>query len=209
VKDAQGGPAYGRTNWRRFAVAVGLPAVVAGGLIAATATGALAASFTISGKTFKLSADHLHGDGFTQYSGPLATKDGATIAAMSGMKYAELTKMCQTVAAPTPLGPVVMRIDAGGGTEKVIADNLLIGMNDLQGEATFTDIKIGLDASTLSGDGSQTHGEAGGFGQQASKVDIDNLRQTAYYTSAGTFRLNGMKLHLYLGKEDTAGKECF
>jgi hypothetical protein len=215
VKDAQGGPAYGRTNWRKFAVAVGVPTVVAGGLIAATATGALAASFTISSTDFKLSADHLHGDGFTQYSGGLPTASGAKIAAMSGIKHATLTKMCQTVKGPNPFGgSIVMRIDAGapdanGTKHDVVAENLLIGMSDLQGDATFKGIQIGLDASKLDADGStDPHGAPGSFGQQATTVDIEGLRQTAYYTSAGTFTLNGMRLHLFTGDE-ALKQECF
>ncbi len=209
MKDEQEGPAYGRTNWRRFAVAVGVPVVVAGGLIAATASGAIAASFTISGSQFKLSANHLHGDGFTQYSGGLPTTGGkTTIAAMAGIQDAKITKLCQTVKAPNPFGgSIVLRIDAGASKD-VIAHNLLIGMSDLQGDTTFTDLQIGNDASTLTADGAATHGTVGAFGQQARTVDIDGLHQTAYYTSAGTFVLNGMRLHIYTGDEANS-QECF
>ncbi len=210
MKDAQGGPAYGRTNWRRFAVAVGVPAVVAGGLIAATATGALAAGITVSSTDFKLSADNLTGQGFTQYSGVLGTSSapGGKVVALSGIKHATLTNMCQTVKGPSPFGgSVVIRIDAGQ-KEAVDAQNLLIGMSDLKGDAEFKNIQIGLDSSTLSGDGSTTHGQAGGFGQQATDVSINHLQQTASYTTAGVFTLNGMKLHLFVGA-DAADHECF
>ncbi|GLY08343.1 MULTISPECIES: DUF6230 family protein [Actinoplanes] len=197
----------GRTDWRRFAVAVGLPAVVAGGLVLALAEGALAANFTVSGAQFKLSADSLVGEGFTQYGSTLDTddpdyEDGEIPAAMSGIRHATLTNLCQSVAA----GPLTLRIEAGGDpAHPVEADDLLIGMSDLGGDAVFEDIQIGLDASTLTGDGSETHGAAGSFGQQAGTVTITNLRQQAYYTSASTFTLNGMTLKLHIG----GSHECF
>jgi hypothetical protein len=179
VKDAQGDPAYGRTNWRRFAVAVGVPTVVAGGLILALANGALAASFSVSGSQFKLSADKLDGHGFTQYSGTQAsvvtqtqTGDKYVVEAMSGIKSADIYNLCQSVAA----GPVVLRIEAGK-TTPAHADDLLIGMSELSGDATFTGITIGQDASTLSADGAATHGAAGSFGQQATDVLITDLHQ--------------------------------
>lgn len=204
MKDAQGDPAYGRTNWRRFAVAVGVPTVVAGGLIVALANGALAASFSVSGTQFKLSATELDGTGFTQYSGALSTASGSQIpAAMSGINSADIHGLCQSVAA----GPIVLRIEAGNDpANPAHADNLLIGMSQLSGDATFQHITIGQDASTLTADGATTHGGVGTFGQQADSVVITGLQQKAYSTQASTFVLKGMSLKLYVG--DTS-KECF
>ncbi|GIE95019.1 DUF6230 family protein [Paractinoplanes rishiriensis] len=202
MKDALGDPAYGRTNWRRFAIAAGVPAVVAGGLVFGVASGALAASFSVSGKQFKLSADRLEGTGFTQYAGELETVDGKIPAAKSGIGEATLTNLCQTVAA----GPLVLRIEAGKDADNPVeASDLLIGMSELSGDAEFTNIDIGQDASTLSKDGLPEHGAAKSFGQQADKVVITNLRQIAYSTSASTFKLKGMSLKLHVG----TGKECF
>lgn len=204
MQDAQGDPEYGRTNWRRFAIAAGVPAVVAGGLVLGVATGALAASFSVSGKPFKLSADKLVGTGFTQYSGTL-DKVGApksVVAAKSGIASATLTNLCQTVA----VGPVVLRIEAGKDPDHPVeATDLLISMSELSGDAEFKNIDIGQDASTLGKDGLAEHGDAGGFGQQADSVVIDNLHQVAYATSASTFKLTGMSLKLHVGD----GKECF
>lgn len=201
-------PQSGRTDWRRFAVAVGVPVVIAGGLVLALADGALAANFTVSGKQFKLSADRLVGEGFTQYSGELGTAgeedgpDGTIPAAMSGIRSADLYGLCQSVA----VGPVTLRIEAGGDPENPVhADNLLIGMSSLGGDATFEDIQIGLDASTLTRDGAESHGAPLSFGQQARKVTIEGLRQEAYYTSASTFTLNDMSLRLHIGGDH----ECY
>ena len=204
MKDSKGDAAEGRTTWRRFAIAVAAPAVVAGGLVFGVATGALAASFSISGTQFKLSADKLVGTGFTQYSGGLHVQKTNTDvpAAMSGIHEAKITNLCQTVA----VGPIILRIEAGkDAANPVEASDLLIGMSELGGDATFTNIDIGQDASTLDKDGLKTHGAVGGFGQQADTVTITNLKQVAYSTSASTFKLSGMSLKLFVGN----GKECF
>lgn len=212
MKESPSDPAYGRTNWRRFAVSVGVPLAVAGGLVFALQTGAIAASFQISGSDFKLSATELRGTGFTQYAGQMPsasgaqTPDGQKLEALSGISDAHITKLCQTVAA----GPVVLRIDAGDGTTDdttVHATDLQIAMTDLQGDAEFGNIQIGVADGSLTKDGAASHGDnPAGFGQQADTVTIKNLRQTAQYTSAGKFTLPGMKLHLYVGQ---SGKECF
>jgi Family of unknown function (DUF6230) len=212
VKDALSEQGEGRTNWRRFAIAAVIPGAVAGALVAGVASGALAASFSVSGTQFKLSADQLVGQGFTQYSGVLGTEAGKTDphanipAAMSGIKSAKIYNLCQTVK----VGTFVLRIEAGKDKNKPVeASDLVIGMSELSGDATFTNIDIGQDAATLTKDGRSgpAHAEAGtkAFGQQADAVTIDGLKQVAYSTSASTFKLSGMSLKLQL----TGGQECF
>ncbi|GAA2699837.1 DUF6230 family protein [Actinoplanes palleronii] len=208
MKDAQSAPAAGRTNWRRFAVAVGVPTAVAGGLVVALAQGALAANITVSGTQFKLTADHLEGRGFTQYGGAVTDVSGkTTYDATSGIQHADLYNLCQSVNA----GVFVLKITAAtdakydaanpadSAKNAVQADDLLIGMSELGGDATFKNIQIGLDASTLNADGAATHGRAGTFGQQASGVSIENLKQQAYLTTASSFKLKGMSLKLLFG----------
>jgi len=211
VQDSQDAAAEGRVNWRRFAVAVGVPTVVAGGLVVALAQGAIAASFSISGQAFHLTASSLDGTGFTQYSGAdNVKKSGPTPVAVSGIKSATIRDLCQSVVGTIPGTsiPITLRIEAGKTADgkAVSADNLLIGMSDLQGDATFTNINIGQDASTLDQAGDQVpKGDLGGFGQGADKVHIDNLKQTAMSTSASTFVLQGMHLQLLVGQN----KDCF
>ena len=114
MKDAQGDPAYGRTNWRRFAVAVGVPTVVAGGLVFGLANGAFAASLTVSGQAFKIKADTLVGDGFAQYSDLHTTVNGQPIpVAVSGIKHATLYNLCQSVH---PNGSPVSRSETSHST---------------------------------------------------------------------------------------------
>jgi hypothetical protein len=212
VKDAPGTLVQGRTRWWRF-VAVVVPAtVIAGSLMVGMANGAVPATFSVSGSQFKVSADRLDGFGFVQYGG-LASEKGADpknpfdkknhAVATSGIHDATLTNLCQSVV--TPGLPVSMVIHAGGkGSDPVHATDLLIDMTQLNGNAEFDGIHIGQDASTLNAAGDDVHGMAGGFGQQATEVHITNLHQVAWSTSAGTFNLNGLDLHISLTKE-----ECF
>ncbi|MGC9669110.1 DUF6230 family protein [Planosporangium sp. 12N6] len=216
VKDAQGDLVQGRTKWRRFAVVVLPAAAAAGAMMVGMANGAIAAQFSVSGQTFKVAADRLEGDGFTQYGG-LASEAGANKEnpadpknhpiAVSGIKSADLYGLCQSVKVPGL--PVSLVINAGGNGDPAKATDLLIGMDDLKGNATFTNINIGQDASTMDKGGvNLPRGQAGAFGQQADHVTITNLKQTARSTQAATFQLTG--LHMYVDVSATGTpKECF
>lgn len=193
----------GKTRWRRFA-ALTLPALAAAGFIVfGMANGAIAASFAVSGQTFKVSADKLVGDGFVQYGGAVQDGNGAGHpVAVSGISKATLTNLCQSVKVPG--APVVLTINAGGGDKPARATNLLLDVTELNGDATFTNIEIGRDASTLNkGPGK---GAAGSFGQQADRVVIKDLKQVAWSTTAGTFTLTGLRLKVNVGAD---AKECF
>ncbi len=208
MKDPQSDPAYGRTNWRRFAVCAVVPGVVAGALIAGMANGALAASFAVSGQSFKISADRLDGTGFAQYGGTVEKADGTAIpVAVSGIANASLTNLCQSVKIPG--APISLTIRAGRDAGKPAkATDLMIGVSELSGDATFTDINIGQDASTLRKGGKDAQGDPGMFGQEATSVKIDGLRQTAVSTTAGTFTLNGLNLKVNVAPGG-APPECF
>src|SRR5207248_8232712 len=108
VNDAHGSPALGRTRWRRFA-AVLVPALaLAGVIVFGMANGAIAASFAVSGSTFKVSADELVGTGFVQYGGLAVDKAGRQHpVAVSGIGKATLTNLCQSVVAPGGISLVI------------------------------------------------------------------------------------------------------
>jgi hypothetical protein len=204
VNDAQGSPVLGRTRWRRFAVVL-VPAVaVAGAIVFGMANGAIAASFAVSGSTFKVSANKLEGTGFVQYGGTATDKAGHVHpVAVSGIKSATLTNLCQSVVVPGT--PISLVIRAGRDPDHpAAATDLLIDMTQLSGDATFENISIGQDASTLNKGPANAVGQPGGFGQQADKVTINGLQQVAWSTSAGTFTLNGLDLHVSL-----SGEQCF
>ena len=130
-----------------------VPATLAvGGIVFGMANGAIAASFTVSGQSFKISADQLQGTGFKQFGGLDRTNGGQSIpVATATIDSATLSNLCQSVSVPGLPVKVVLRIEAGSGDNPVTANNLVIGAQSLQGDATFTNIQIGRDGGELSG----------------------------------------------------------
>lgn len=186
-----GSPAQGKVRWKRFAVIL-LPAVaIAGTLIGLTAEGAIAANISVSGQQFLVTSTQLNGTGFEQFGGSVTSSSAGTQPVIvSGINSATLANLCQSVS----VGPVTLRLTAGGGSSPVSASNLIVDASSLGGStATFKNITIGQDASTLTEDPG-TAGEAGGFGEQADSITIDHLVQHTWLTTAGTFTLPGLSL---------------
>ncbi|MGN9779172.1 DUF6230 family protein [Micromonospora sp. H33] len=195
----------GHIRWSRFAALLLPAAALAGAILVGMANGALAASFAVSGQTFKVSASELRGEGFVQYPGVAEEIDGTRHpVAVTGIRRAELFDLCQSVK--TPGAPVVLTITAGRGGRPATATDLLIDVESLEGDARFTNINIGQDASTLDRGPEGARGAPGAFGQQADAVTITNLRQVARSTQAGRFNLTGLRLKVNVG---AAAKECF
>ena len=195
---ATGGPhRQGRVRARRAAV-MAVPATLAvAGLAVFTAQGVLGVQFAISGMPFTVTAKSLDGTGFEQFGGlDNMIKDspnegdtgGQVLIVNSAIKKATLDSLCQSV----DLGGINLLIKAGSGSSKVEATDLTTDSTELSGNASFNNIEIGNDASTL--DKAGVKGPAGVFSQQADTVHIDNLRQTNYATTAAVFKLPGLKL---------------
>ncbi|MFE5186224.1 DUF6230 family protein [Streptomyces sp. NPDC056628] len=187
----------GRVRARRAAVMAVPATLVAAGLAVLTSEGALGVQFAISGMPFTVTATELDGTGFAQFGGldemaPGSPNEGDTggqvLIVTSAIKNATLTKLCQSV----DLGGTNLLITAGGGAEKVTARDLTTDSTELSGDAAFSNIEIGNDASTLTKAG--VKGPIGVFSQQADTVRIAHLRQTNYATTAGVFKLPGLKL---------------
>jgi len=203
MADSQKGQVQGRTRWKRFGIMMVPASLAVVGIVLGMANGAIAASFTVSGQSFKVSADKLDGTGFKQFGGLDKTNNGQSIpVATATIDSATLSNLCQSVSVPGLLVKVVLRIEAGKGNTPVTAKNLVIGAQSLQGDATFTNIQIGRDGGEVSGNPALR----GTFAQSADSVTITNLRQVATSTSAGTFVLTGLNLAVLTG--DNA-KECF
>lgn len=210
MRSSNEGLVLGRTRWRRFALAVVPAAVAAGALLFGMSAGAFPAQFTVSGQEFKVAADHLEGQEFSQFPGWDSTADGTNLpVARSVIEEAELTNLCQSVRMPDDIvgllfpgvDEIALRIEAGGQGTPASANNLVIGLTELSGDATFTDMQIGNDAGEISGEPLLT----GQFGQRADVIEIEDLQQVAYSTTAGTFTLNDLNLRVMV---DSNG-ECF
>jgi hypothetical protein len=196
----------GRTNWRRFGVLFGAATAVAVAMTVLMANGTLAANFVVSGQQFKVSATSLDGDGFVNYGWIDQQADRTAVpVAVTGIRHATLRNMCQSVLTSLPIvGDISLELTAGTGDTPVTADDLLIDMSQLEGDATFTNINIGQDASTLNKGPTSAQGLQGAFGQQADSVHIENLRQVAWASSAGRFHLTDLNVRVVRGRD-----ECF
>lgn len=187
-------PPAGKTKWRRFAYIAVPGVVVAAALAGMTAKGAIASSISVSGQEYMVAAQQLQGKGFVQFGGQVNSDQGGKQVTEptidSGIASATLKNLCQSVK----MGPLTMRLTAGGGNDPVKATNMIVDASGQTGsKAVFHNITVGQDASSLNKDGATT-GVAGGFGQQADSVTIDNLRQDTWLTTAGTFTLPGLSL---------------
>jgi hypothetical protein len=188
-----------------------VPSVAATAAIGvALAQGALAASFSVSGQQFKVSAQKLVGTGFLQYGAVDTQHGGKTIpVAVSSFKNAQITGLCQSVVIPNipVIGDVTMRLTAGASAP-VEAKNLYIDLDNLNANATFTNINIGVAAGdSTKGPGMKGGGEQadpGSFAQEADQATLTDVKQTAWATSAGTFKLSGLSMHV-----STGDHECF
>jgi hypothetical protein len=180
----------GRVKWRRFAM-VAVPAViVAGALIGLTAEGAIASSISVSGEQYLITASKLTGTGFEQFGGTVPGTSGDEPVIISAIHNATLANLCQSVT----IGPITLHLTAGGDGTPVSAQNLVVDASGQTGsEAIFHNITIGQDAGTLSEDPG-ADGSSGGFGQQADSMEIDNLVQHTWLTTAGTFTLPDLSL---------------
>lgn len=187
---------YGRVRWRRFAALL-MPAVAALILlIVLTAQSVLAVSFALSGVPFTVTASQLNGQGFEQFGvsdhsniNDLPGGGNHIVLASSAIRSATLSHMCLSVAL---LG-VTLRITAADGGSPVNGSDLVIDADRLSGNASFTHMSIGQDASTLRQVPGIT-GPAGAFSLASNTVAISNLRTHAYATTAGSFTLPGLNL---------------
>jgi hypothetical protein len=188
---SSGAAALGRVRWKRLAVIIVPAAVIAFALMGLTAKGAIASNISVSGQQFLVTATQLKGTGFEQFGSSVTGGPGGSQPVVeSGIGSATLSNLCQSAK----MGPVTLRLTAGTGATPVSASNLIVDASSQTGStATFNNITIGQDASTLT-EVPGTAGSAGGFGEQASSITIDDLYQHTWMTTAGTFTLPGLSV---------------
>lgn len=200
----------GGTRWKRFALVM-VPSIAATAVVGVgLAQGALAASFAVSGQDFKVSADKLDGQNLIQYGGVAEGHDLKGNAAhhpvtISGFSHAEITNMCQSLVTPTPLGNITMKLQTGTKPGKpAVADNIYLDVAELDTDAEFTNLDIGV---AVGDPGMKTKPQAGtvaspyAFSQRADRAVLSNVRQKAWATTAGTFKLPDLKLRLLGGDQ--------
>jgi hypothetical protein len=193
-------PVRGRTRWLRFAGTFAIGGVLAGGLLVGVGQGAFAASFAVSGTSFEVTSTHLHGEGFVQFGGVAANADAAHPVAVNAFKTADLDNFCQSVFLPNNpfIGDLTLRITADG-TAGMHAENMVVDVAQVDGDFTLHTPDIGVDASQVSTGPVGAQGRPGDFGMQAKSIDINNLKQVAWGTSAETIAFKGMSLRIVAG----------
>jgi len=185
-----------------------VPSVAATAAIGvALSQGALAASFSVSGQQFKVTADRLDGNGFVQYGAVDSTQKGKKAVGVVGFNSAKIRNLCQSVVVPVPaFGDVTMKLGAGAaGSPKVEAKKLYIDADDMNADATFNNVDIGtnVDKSTKGpGPSKGDHYASGSFAQQADSTTFQHVKQRAWATTAGTFKLSGLQMHIKKGKSE-------
>ncbi|MEW2378399.1 DUF6230 family protein [Micromonospora sp. NPDC047812] len=191
-------PPRSGVRWRRFAATLGTVVAGAAGMVVLTAQGVLGAQFAISGMPFTVTADRLTGTGFEQFATidhmiPDSPNQGDTggqvLVMVSAIDKAELTNLCQSIN----LGGVYLKITAGGGGTPVTARTLVVDGDEVAGNASFKNINVGQDASTLD-QVPGVRGNPGVFAQQSDTVTITNLRQNNYATTAAVFNLPDLRM---------------
>lgn len=199
--------ARGGTRWKRFAVVM-VPSVAATAAIGvALSQGALAASFSVSGQQFKVTADSIDGKGFIQYGALDSGKSGDHPVAVVGMNSAKITNLCQSVVVPVPIfGDVSMVLKAGKqGGPRVEAKKLYIDADDLKANATFNKVDIGVSVDRTTKGPGPAKGDKyapDSFAQQAESVHFEDVKQRAWATTAGTFKLSGLGMSVKKGKHE-------
>jgi hypothetical protein len=187
-----------------------LPSVAATAAIGiALSQGALAASFSVSGQQFKVTADKLDGTGFVNYGAYEKQVGGKNIpVSVLGFKNAKITNLCQSVVTPDiPLvGTVSLKLKAGTKAGKpVVGKNLYIDTAEADADAVFKTINIGVAAGASSkGPGISKGDNASpyGFAQEADRAIFTGAKQKAWATTAGTFKLSGLSIRLHKGAEE-------
>ncbi|MFJ3881482.1 DUF6230 family protein [Streptomyces sp. NPDC090077] len=202
----------GGTRWKRFALVM-VPSIAATAAVGVgLAQGALAASFSVSGQDFKVSADELVGYDLIQYG---SVAEGKTIGdkdkvskhpvTISGFSSAKITNMCQSLVTPVPgLGAITMQLRTGNKGRAAEATNLYLDVAELDADAKFDKLDIGV---AVGDEGHKTKPVPGTvadgalFSQRAEKAVLTKVRQKAWATTAGTFTLPDLKLRLISGNE--------
>jgi hypothetical protein len=177
-------------------------AALAAGTIATTSAAEIPVSFAVAGSPFTVTAQRLEATGATQFASFREDAAGADHpTAVVGINSAEISGLCQSAVARTPLGTATLIIRSGKNKD-VRADEMALDLAELTGDMTFGSVEMGRDAATL--DASGVTGSSGTYGQQARTLTIKDMRMDAWSLTAGRFSLAGANMSVEPGEQPCA-----
>lgn len=195
----------GRTHWKKSAVMLVPGVACVGALVIALAQGAMAASFAVSGKNFKVTADRITGRGISSFPSSQTSKDGKGHAVLlAGIKSGTAKGVCLSMKQSLPVvGDVSMTVRSGDGTP-IRGENLVVNADALTSSGgRVTGVQAGRDASTLSA-APGVSGPPGLFGVQASTAVANDVKSTAWASNGGSLTLSKVEIQLHHD-----GTECY
>ena len=183
---------------------------IIGGVLFLAATGAIAIPVAITGLPFNITGTALHGQNFSQYGSIDACQAGAlstafctsdhvgvaitTIGTLDDGSGNGIVGLDQVVCGPTGIpisGLAYLKLEITGDSVK--ATNLVADVTALTTDSgvttSFNNLTVGIPL-----------GPSGSLGQTADSFDIGgNFKQTAVATTAGTFQVKHLGLHVTTG----------
>lgn len=195
----------GRTHWKRTAVMLVPGVACVGAVVIALAQGAMAASFAVSGKNFKVSADEITGRGIAGFPSALGSKDGKGHAVLlAGIKSGTAKGVCLSMKQNLPLVGEVSLLVRSGAERPIAGRQLVVNADALTSSGgRVTGVQAGRDASTLDA-APGVSGPQGLFGVQASTAVARDVKSTAWASNGGSLTLDKVEIEL-----SRSGKECY
>ena len=188
---------------RRSAVLPVPSLALVGAMTLAMAQGVLAASFGVSGSSFKVTAATVEGTNVSGYLDTVRSVDGVRHPVMlAGVDRATMRDVCTSAVVEVPVvGPISLMV-LSGSDEPVTGTNLVADADALPGgQGTIRGVEAGRDASTLDRAAGVT-GPEGRFGVQAASLSSTDLRSTAWSANGGTVTLNGLQVSIDAGRHE-------
>ncbi|OIK04839.1 DUF6230 family protein [Streptomyces monashensis] len=201
-----------RTRWKRFAAILAPSIAAAAVLTVSVAQGALAASFFISGDTFKIAADSLTGKGLSVYGMVNVTRKGKLVpVTVTGVRAAKIDGLCLSVLFPIPvLGSYTLRL-TGDRDRPATTRDMFFDVDQLNAsEQSLKNLDIGVAAGSLTsgevspGDRDSKFFDPNSIALQSTAIAMSNLRVNAVAASLGSLDLPGARVSFKAG-----ARECF
>ncbi len=165
-------------------------------LAAGMADGAVPASFALSGRKLKVSADKLSGQGFELFPGTVRSVDGRRHAVVNlSMRSARVYGLCQSADVDTPLGRFRVRLAARDPGRASSVTHLGISATSLNADVDFGSVVLNQDAGTLGG-GSVLRGRRGDYGLGAARFTVRDVTVDTWMMTGGSFRVDGLRLDI-------------